>query len=249
MPLPRKHDQVTPADLSDPVQAATKINIMLNNLQDRIDELAGYHVPDTVTSLADLPSVGNKLMVPLYNDYTVPGLALARPAAGSPTLTAFRGDVDAYAFGGSSGTDEAFFSIHVLHDMKKDTEMTFHVHWSHIVAAPSGNVKWTIDFTTARGYGIDVFPAQTTMSTTQTAGPQYTHHISPDDDMTVTIDHNIEPDSILLGRVSRNADDAADTFANDAYLLNMDLHYQQGQLGTTERNRAWLSADYSSSIA
>jgi len=249
MTLPREHLQITVADLKDPTIAADRINVLLSHLQDRIDELAGYSAPDTVTKLSDLPRVGNELIAPLYSDYTVPGLALGRAAAGSPTLTPFRGNVDMYAFGGASGTDESFFSIHILHDLKKNTELTFHVHWSHIIAAPSGSVKWGIEYTTARGYGIDAFPATTTLSSTQAAGPQYQHHITDDDDMTVTIDRNIEPDSLILGRLYRDAGDAADTFAEDAYVLNMDLHYQKGQLGTTERNRAWLSADYSSSIA
>jgi len=249
MTLPREHNLVTAEDLVNPEQAADRINTILSHMQDRIDELAGYSIPDTVTQLADIPKVGNQLMVPLYSDYTISGFALAKPASGNPTLRTFRGNIDAFAWDGASGTDEAFFIIHILHDLKKDTELTFHVHWSHIIAAPSGDVKWQIEYTTARGYGVDVFPAPSTLATTQTAGPQYTHHITNDDDMTITIDRNIEPDSLILGRVFRDAADSADTFANDAYLLTFDCHYQKGQIGTTERNRGWASANYSTGVS
>lgn len=241
--------QVTPADLTNPEQAANRINAMLSRLGDRIDVLEGSRKPDSITSLSDLPKVGNQLIVPLYSDYTISGFALAKPASGNPTLKAFRGNIDAFAWDGSSGTDEAFFIIHILHDLKKDTEITFHVHWSHIIAAPSGDVKWQIEYTTARGYGVDVFPAPSSLSTVQTAGPRYTHHITDDDDMTITIDKNIEPDSLILGRIFRDAADSADTFANDAYLFTFDCHYQKGQLGTTERNRAWKSADYATGVS
>lgn len=171
----------------------------------------------------------------LYSDYTVSGLALGKgPSA--PTLTTFRNGVDLPAFAGTGPTtEEGFFTIHILHDIKPETFPTFHVHWSHIIGAPSGDVKWNVEYTVARGYEEETYPVTTTLSTTNTAGAQYAHHITPDDDMVMIED--IEPDMVILGRVYRDPTDVADTFANDAYLIQVDMHYQIGQIGTNQRNR------------
>ena len=54
----------------------------------------------------------------------------------------------------------------------------------------------------------------------------------------------LEPDTVLLCRVYRNPGDVADTFIGDAFLAHIGLHYQQGQLGTTERNRPFTSGGF-----
>lgn len=188
-----------------------------------------------MTDIRNSLYVSDAVPAALYNDYLVPGYAL-KPGATSPQFLAFRGNIFAYAFAGTGGTsDEAFFAVHFVHDIKPGSTPTFHVHWSHIIGAPTGNVKWNIEYTIAKGYGTTAYPTTSTVSTVQAAGAQYLHHITPDDDMPMTA--AFEPDSLLLGRVWRNPADGSDTFANDAYLLQLDLHYEIGQIGTLERNR------------
>lgn len=231
--------QLTANDFQDPGTTAERINFLLAELQERIDNLEGRN--------GALPRVGNTLVTPLYNDYTVSGFAAGRSAA-APTLTAFRGNIDLYAFTGVTTTQELMFAIHILHDLKAGTDLTFHVHWSHIIAAPTGSVKWNVEFTSARGYNLDAYHAPISLSTVQAAGAQYSHHISNDDNMKISSRLTVQPDSIVLGRIYRDPTDSEDTFANDAYLINMDLHYQMGQIGTTERNRSWASAGFPTGV-
>jgi len=171
---------------------------------------------------------------PIYGDYLTSGLSL-RLGASAPDLAEFRDGLFLLGFDGAATSEQAFFSVHILHDIAPDTNPTFHVHWTHNVASPSGNVKWFIDYAVAKGYGAGSFPAPTTLNTVQAAGAQYEHHITNDDDMVVTED--LEPDTLLICRVYRTPGDAEDTFANDAFLVNIDCHYQIGQIGTEERNR------------
>lgn len=186
-----------------------------------------------------------KMQRTTYNDYVVSAYQM-RGGASSPTLTAFRGNIYSLAYTGSGASvNETHFAVHILHDIKAGTNITFHVHWSHIVAAPSGNVKWSLEYTIAKGYGTTAFAAPTTLTTTQTAGAQYVHHITNDDDMTITTSTNLEPDAIIICRLYRDPADAADTFANDAYVFSVDAHYQVGQAGTTERNRSFTSMGFS----
>ncbi len=191
--------------------------------------------------------IDQTLKTPYFNDYLVPGFSLGLGAS-APSLKTFRGTLKALAFAGTGGTTvEAFFVIHILHDIKQGTDMTFHAHWGHIIAVPSGNVKWQVDYSLARAYNKDVFPAVTSLSTVQEAGAQYDHHLTEDDDMTISAQDSIEPDSIVLGRVYRDPTDGEDTFEDDAFLLHIDLHYQGGSMGTTERNRPWESTNFATS--
>ena len=180
----------------------------------------------------------------LYHDLLTSGLGIGKGGS-APTLKTFRGAIAQNAFAGSGPIEQGFFNYHVRHDIKAGTTPTLHVHWSHIIAAPTGDVRWWVELTAAKGYG-GVFPATITVDVTQTAGPQYTHHISDDDGMPLppSFASLLEPDMLILGRVFRNSADTADTFGDDAFLLQVDMHYQAGQLGTTERNRPFTSAGF-----
>lgn len=189
-----------------------------------------------------------------FSEYLVPGLNL-RPGATPPTFKAFRNGIYAYAFAGAGGgvPEEAHFAIHLLHDLLAGSTPTLHCHWGHIVADPpyvpgTQAVRWQVELSLARGYGAGTYPTTETVATVQTAGGQYVHHLTDDDEMPLPAGllAVMEPDAILLGRVFRDHADAADTFANDAYLLHMDMHYQIGQNGTVERGRPYTSAGFGS---
>lgn len=175
---------------------------------------------------------------PLYSDYTVSGVALGT-GANAPTMRVFRGGIELPTFAGSGPVEEGFFTIHLLHDIMPKTLPTFHIHWGHIIASPTGNVKWQVEYSIAKGYEQEAYPSPTTLSTTHAAGAQYSHHITNDDDMAIT--EAVEPDMVILGRIFRDASE--DTFVNDAYLIQVDMHYQVGQIGTPERNAPFTS-DY-----
>lgn len=203
--------------------------------------------PTTATWAASRHTGIGALDSPLFTDYLVSGLSLRTGVGGSaPTLTQFRGGIYAYAFAASGPAEEAHFAVHILHDLRVGTTPTFHVHWSHDVLAPAGDVKWQIEYTLARGYGAGAFPDTYFASSVQTAGAQYTHHTTDDDDMPIApaLAALLEPDAVLLGRVYRDSGDAQDTFASSAFLLHLDLHYEKGQIGTQERNRPFTSAGF-----
>ena len=171
-----------------------------------------------------------------FDDYLVNGFNLAK-GADAPDLAEIRDGLFANAFAGTGViVEQAFFSVHIRHGYKDDSIPTFHLHWTHNQAVPSGDVKWFIDISISKGYSAGIFPAPTTLSTVQTAAAQYTHHITNDDDMAISAT-NLEPDTVITGRVYRDPDDAADTFEADAFLLQVDLHYQRDKIGTPERNR------------
>ena len=179
----------------------------------------------------------------LYGDYLTPGTQILRGAT-APDIAELRDGLFLPAFDGAATAEQAFFTVHILHDFKVNSNPTFHVHWTHKEASPSGDVKWNIDYSYSHGYSAGTLPAPTTVSVTQTAGAQYTHHITDDDSMATT--GTFEPDGQIICRVYRDPADAADTFAADAYLIGIDLHYEIGQYGTYERNRPFTSGGFAS---
>lgn len=177
----------------------------------------------------------------IYQDYLVPGTSV-RAGASAPDFGEVRDGLYLYGFNGAATTEEVHFTVHILHDIHPDCTPTFHVHWTHNQASPSGDVKWQLDYSYADGYGTAAFPAPTTVSVTQTTGSQYVHMITDDDEMEFTSD--FEPDGQILCRLYRDPTDAEDTFGSDAFLIGIDMHYRLGQLGTFERNRPFTSAGF-----
>lgn len=185
-----------------------------------------------------------KLPQTVFDDYITSGLTVAL-GADAPALKTFRGTLNLPAFLGTGViVEQGFFEVHILHGFRVDSSPTFHVHWAHNTAAPTGNVKWLIDYSIARGYGAGTYPAPSTLTTVQAAPAQYVHEITDDDDMTIPASVEFEPDSVLLGRIYRNPADAADTFENDAFLIQVDMHYERSHIGTIERNRPFTSAGF-----
>lgn len=217
----------------------------------------GAAVSGTTISYAGLwqyTSVGWKevgMAATRYNDYVVPGLS-AHAGATAPDLEAFSGSLHQNAY--DSSTEEyAFFTIHVLHDIKKGSTPTFHVHWSHNIASGSytpdtKKVVWEIQYSLARGYGAGKFDNVRTLTcTAQFAGAQYEHHIAGDDSsMQLHVDDvaALEPDCLILGRIARKPGNAADDFPHDAFCLQIDMHYEVGQFGTVEKNRGFTAEGF-----
>ena len=173
-------------------------------------------------------------LVAVFDDYLTPGIAV-RLGASAPGIAELRDGLFLPAFDGAATAEQGFFTVHILHGIKPASTPTFHIHWTHNQAAPSGDVVWNIDYSYAKGYGAGAFPAPTTLSTTSTAAAQYVHVITDDDDMPVDV--SVEPDAVLLCRIYRDPTDVADTFAADAFLVNVDMHYERTRVGTPERNR------------
>lgn len=178
---------------------------------------------------------GTAKLISGFNDYLNSGLSLPRIGANAPSLTTYRDGLFQLAFDGGVSLNETWANIHILHDYKDGTKIYPHIHWSHIVGAPSGDVKWNIEYSVSKGHSGGTFGASTTVSVTQTAGAQYTHQIAEVSEGDAIDATNLEPDSVVQFRVYRDPTDGADTFANDAYLIYFDCHVESDRILTNEK--------------
>jgi hypothetical protein len=181
----------------------------------------------------------------IYDDYLVSGLSVKGRGATQPTFKEWKDGYEGYAYAGTGASiNEGWFNLHILHDIKAGTFPTFHVHHSHANASPTGNIKWNLEVMYARGYGVEAYGSPLSLSTVQTAGIQYAEMITSDDDM--ALNFTPETDSILKCRIWRDPTDVADTFEDDVWLDQIDMHYVKGQDGTLERNRPFTSIGFPS---
>jgi hypothetical protein len=165
---------------------------------------------------------------------------VSRAAVGGspPTLTTFISGIYAMSFS-STGLNEVFILYHVPHDVKPNTRMIPHFHWSPNDAT-AGNVEWHFEYSYAKrdGGADDVFPSSTTLTCVSAAGGvAKAHRVEeiPDPNQGILV---VEPDGLILARVYRDGagGNAEDTYGAGAFLHSVDLHYQSDREGTPSRN-------------
>jgi hypothetical protein len=152
-----------------------------------------------------------------------------------PTFATYTGTVlRAYQFSASTEQD-VFVVFHIPHDYVPGTAIYFHTHWSNAAAVPNtGNVVWGFDYTFARGFSQDAFPAVTTTTVTQaSSATRYMHQIA---ETTAQSIPNLEVDGLILCRAYRKAADAADTCTDAVFLHTLDIHYQSSNLATKNKS-------------
>lgn len=165
----------------------------------------------------------------------------------NPTWGVFRGNINAYQFNEAQG-DNVWVPLHIRHAYAPGTPVYLHAHWatnSSTSAANDGQtVIWRFDYSIAKGYDAEAFPADASTSVTYTfAGglqKQYQHMIG--EISTPISSASLETDAVILTRVSI---DPASTFTGTIFLLMVDMHYQcdngEGTLGRNTVN-AWAKA-------
>lgn len=133
----------------------------------------------------------------------------------------------------SSGIDEMYFVVQMPHAWSEGTFIYPHIHWSPSVSN-SGAVRWGLQYAWAN-IGED-FPAYSTI---------YGTAIVPADATLTKSRMYLTPlgaggidgtgkkiSSMLVCRIFRDGDNAADTFSGLAGALEIDFHYEVNTMGS-----------------
>lgn len=193
--------------------------------------VAGYMTLDKV------PTGGIKIDVatPTFGWHDILGQITIRSiGAADPTFSVFQGGIRAFEFS-ATVLKEVYLIYHVPHDYVLGTDVYFHVHWANAAAVPNtGDVIWGFEYSYAKGYDQEAFPASTTVTVTQACpATQYQHNIAETTAVTIA---GMEPDGVIMCRVYRDAAAAGDTCTDSAFLLMADVHYQSTNIATKGRN-------------
>lgn len=170
-----------------------------------------------------------------WRDLTASGLAI-RVGATAPDLINLFGNLWVYGFDAST-IESGYLILHPNHDVKPGSGsggIEVHVHWAP-TNTNTGVVRWGFEYSYARGFSVDVFPAASTEYLEQAgSGVANTHQIVDSGLITIA---NYEPDGIILARIFRDATHVNDTYTGDAALLSVDIHYQSDRDNTSARTR------------
>jgi hypothetical protein len=152
--------------------------------------------------------------------------------ANVPVFASFVGGINAFQFSATLLKEVFMMPLHVPHDYKPGSFIYHHIHWSPDDTS-TGVVRWGLEYSIAKGHGQQAFPAPTTIYLEQAGnGTAKAHQIIED---TVGIKLDIEPDSLILMRVFRDAAHTNDTYTGSAWGHFMDAHYQTDRKNTPKK--------------
>ncbi len=160
--------------------------------------------------------------------------------ANDPAWSAY-GATAQYAYSFSAGTMQQFWTVfHVPHDYVPGTDIYLHIHWSNGAAVPNtGNVIWGFEYSFAKGYNQEAFPASTTVTVTQACpATRYQHNIAETTAITIA---GMEVDGLIMVRVYRDAAAVGDTCTDAVFGHMCDMHYQSTGMATKNKNYPFYS--------
>lgn len=156
-------------------------------------------------------------------------------AATDPNWVSFRDGVYAYSFSAST-MNEVWMTFHITHTYAPGTVIYPHIHWT-TAGTNTGTVRWGIEYTVAKGYNQESFPATTTIYLEQaSSGTAYQHYIVEASLGQAIPTTHLETDALIVVRVFRDAAHANDTCTDAAFGLMCDLHVQTAAPNTKNRN-------------
>lgn len=160
-----------------------------------------------------------------WDDLRVPMNAQTKGGANDPGFDVFLDTTRVYAFS-KAADEELFFSVQLPHTWKEGTDIGPHVHWAP-KDTDTGDVVWALEYTWANRDAT--FPATTTISTPADAGDgtAYKHQHVYFSDISGA---GKEISSMLVCRIYRDVSE--DDYDNDAFLLEVDFHYQIDTTGS-----------------
>ena len=165
----------------------------------------------------------------VWEDLRTPASAIKLSGINPPTETAYKGS-SVLAFP-TNADKTIFFIVQMPHSWKEGSEIEFHIHWTIPVSGAgvgAENVKWDFTYSIASLGGS--FPAETT----ETATRDVQDDTADDHLYTDVVDIDMAGESIsccILCSLTRDVAVAND-YANSAYLVEVDFHYQRDSMGS-----------------
>ena len=185
----------------------------------------------TIDADGNLTLVGGATV---WDDLRVPLSSIKRLGFSDPDWVQFKDNgaasVGVYALAFSEVVDEeVFFSVQLPHAYKEGSAIKPHVHW-----APSdggaGGVTWGLEYTWADIEGT--FGNSTIITADDlTDEVSHKHHTADFADISGT---GKGISSMLMCRLFRDISDANDNYGSDAFLLEIDFHYEIDAMGSKE---------------
>jgi hypothetical protein len=162
----------------------------------------------------------------VWNDINFPASNL-KPGVTSPDWTTIVGSIAGYTFSASKDQD-LHGCTEILHDYQEGTDIIPHIHWSPMTTS-SGTVRWGLEYAWVNTG--DVRTTSTTIYVDSVALVAGTHQVVSFPTISGT---GMKIGSGLCVRIFREGTHANDTYAGDAFVPNLGIHYQCDTLGSRQ---------------
>lgn len=167
-----------------------------------------------------------------WEDFRVAVNNIKVPATKNPDWISYKGGL-ILSFGNEEivgNEEEVYFLIQIPHSIKEGSTIKPHIHWIPKSNEANKAVRWGMSYSFAN---IDSsFPAETTIHVNASTNNDADKHIVgyfpdiPLPDMKIS--------GILIIKLFRNSSSGSDTYTDDAYLLEFDLHIEKNTIGSRE---------------
>jgi hypothetical protein len=152
----------------------------------------------------------------------------------APNWAVFRNGLYAWEFSATAMNEIWLAPIHITHSYKPGTAVYFHIHWAK-AGTNTGTVRWGIEYSLAKGHNQSAFPASTTIYLEQAGSSTAYQHMVIEVSEGQAITTGIEPDTLLMIRIFRDAAHANDTCTDAVFGLMCDMHYQKSYWATKNK--------------
>lgn len=159
-----------------------------------------------------------------------------RGGANAPTATAFIGDILQYEMTSNQQKD-TFSNFHINHDIATNNvgdKCYPHLHFG-CKTSDSGNVLLQFEWVYAKGHSQEKFQSVSIVKNLVFPIPinsERTHFVAELPEVDAIPNSVLEPDALILMRVSRMGNDVSDTFPGSIWATAIDIHYLSNRAGT-----------------
>ncbi|HUV85215.1 MAG TPA: hypothetical protein VMV86_05850 [Methanosarcinales archaeon] len=167
-----------------------------------------------------------------WEDFRVAVNNIKVPTLKNPDWTPYKGGL-ILSFGAEAieaNEEEAYLLIQLPHAIKEGSTIKPHIHWTPKSNEASKIVRWGMSYSFAN-IGAS-FPNETTIYVNGETNNDTNKHLVayfPDIELTSML-----ISGILIIKIFRNSSSASDTYTNEAYLLEFDIHIEKNTIGSRE---------------
>lgn len=169
--------------------------------------------------------------IPAYRDINLSGAALTPVGATAPDLVDFvNSNLKVFAFDGNNTIERLYGSLEMQHDYFEGTDVEVHVHWAP-TTANAGNVVWKMYI--SWGQKDELFPVPTLLTAAPVAAGGTAWEAKYSELGMLPGAGKIINSQFVL-HLFRDPTDPADTYPDDAALVQIGIHYRVNSLGSRQ---------------
>lgn len=167
-----------------------------------------------------------------WDDFRVSANVVKVPTTKQPDWVSYKGGL-VLSFGNEEivgNEEEVYLIIQLPHSIKEGSTLKPHIHWVAKADEVSKVVRWGMSYSFAN---LDAsFPSETAIyidSSTNNEADKHACAYFPDIPLPTML-----ISGILIIRLFRNSSSGSDTYTDEAYFLEFDIHIEKNTIGSRE---------------